>query len=163
VPPSDSWRQTDKNAAPQHRPFGPVLNQSPPATSRYYTTSTRQQQGYVSSDRRPARGSTTCRTCTSLAGRCQSPKRCTHVHHSTLATQRRDAQPTTRSLPAELRLLLSERPREICRTHYGPFRGHHPPFQPTSADCVEDLHTPSKTAPFRAIDLSSAGIVLSAP
>jgi hypothetical protein len=33
--------------------------QSPPATSRYYATM-RQQQNYVFSDRRPARGPTTC-------------------------------------------------------------------------------------------------------
>jgi hypothetical protein len=65
-----------------HRPFGPVLNQSPPATSRYYITSTRQQQGYVSSDRRPARGSTTCRTCTSLDGRCKSPVPISEALHS---------------------------------------------------------------------------------
>jgi hypothetical protein len=38
APPSDSWRQTYKNAAPQrnrHRPFGPVLNQLPVANGCY--------------------------------------------------------------------------------------------------------------------------------
>jgi hypothetical protein len=44
------------------------LNQLLPATA-----STSQQHSYTSSDRRPARGSTTCRTCTNLAGRYKSP------------------------------------------------------------------------------------------
>jgi hypothetical protein len=67
--------KTYKNAALQrnrhrpHRPFGPVLNQLPVTT-----TTARQQHSYVPSDRRPARGSTPRRTCTSLAGRWKSPR-----------------------------------------------------------------------------------------
>jgi hypothetical protein len=43
---------------------------------------------------------------------------------------------TTRSLPAEPSLLLSERPREIYRTQYGPFRGHHPPAPAVPVSCL---------------------------
>jgi hypothetical protein len=68
--------KTYKNAAPQrnqHRPHSAVT-----ATSYYQlplaTASTSQQHSYPSSDRRPARGSTTRRSCTSLAGRYKSPR-----------------------------------------------------------------------------------------
>jgi hypothetical protein len=58
------------------------------------------------------------------------------AHHDAPATQRGSARPTTCSLPAEPSQLLSERPREICRTQYGPFRGHHPPAPAVPVSCL---------------------------
>jgi hypothetical protein len=84
------------------------------------TTSMRQQQGYVSSERW---------TCTSLADRCKSLQCRIHACHSAPATQRRSARPATHSLPAEPGLLTSERPGKICRTQTAPFRATVPANQ----------------------------------
>jgi hypothetical protein len=172
VPPSHSWRQTYKNAAPQrnrHRSFGPVqlqlpvLNQSRPVTSRYYnnceiTAQLRAQRSpagkrldslpnlhescrpvqisavphHFSPDFAPllaAPGATQQRPDSTRRHHAQL------AHHNAPANQRGSARPTTRSLPAEPSLLLSERPREICRTQYGPFRGHHPPAPAVPVSC----------------------------
>jgi hypothetical protein len=72
--------KTYKNAAPQRNRHSPVTATSTEtASTSYYqlpltTASTSQQHSYTSSDRRPARGSTTRQTCTSLAGRYKSPR-----------------------------------------------------------------------------------------
>jgi hypothetical protein len=162
APPSDSWRQTYKNAAPQRnrrRPFGPVLNQSPPATSHYYTTSTRQQRSpagkrldYLPNLHEPCRPvqisavphhfSRDFAPLLAAPGATQQRPDSTRRHHARLAhhnapaTQRGSARPTTRSLLTEHSLLLSEWPREICRTQYGPFRGHHPPAPAVPVSCL---------------------------
>jgi hypothetical protein len=120
------------------------------------TTSTRQQQGYVPS-KRPDYLPSERQTCTSLAGQC-------NLHSAEVTTATAYRQPNAVKLgrlPARCLLNLPcccpSGPGNLPYT-LRPFQGHHPPFQPTSADRIEDLHTPSKTAPFRAINSSSASI-----
>jgi hypothetical protein len=67
APPSNSWRQTHKNAAPQrnrHRPFGPVLNQLPVATTLHPRDSSKATCPVIA-------GQQDARL---LAGRCKSPQ-----------------------------------------------------------------------------------------
>jgi hypothetical protein len=88
VSPDDHWISrrlaTASGKCIKMRPLSAVVTiqtSTESATSRYCTTSTSQQHSYVSSDCRPARGSTTRRTCMSLAGRCKSPQCLIHSSH----------------------------------------------------------------------------------
>jgi hypothetical protein len=143
-------------------PTRPVLNQSPSVTtSRYYiyeSTAQLRVQGSPAG-KRPGYLPGKRRTCTSLAGRCQTPKRCTHVRHSTPATQHREARPATARCPPNPaccglgNLLYTLRPfsgppSAVPTNQRGPHRG--PPHS-------------IQNGPFPGHRLKQCGIVLSAP
>jgi hypothetical protein len=125
----------------------------PVTTSHYYAT--RQQQGYVSSDRRPARGPTTCpvsaepaRALPTSANLCSAEFTSATAHRQLSADQLSHLPTRCPPNPACWR---PSGPGKFVACN-GPFQGHHSPFQPTSAGRAEDLQTPSATAPFRATD-----------
>jgi hypothetical protein len=189
---TDCQSQCDFDSAIDTDQSRPVLNQSRPVTTSYQSllhlrvnnTATcpaiagRQEARLLAEPARalPAganlRSASFTSATTSLYQQRQEPISSSHIQHAppriTRPPQRTGNSTQISSADYQLAARWTQpvavrAAREICPTHYGPFRGHHPPFQPTSADHLEDLHTPSKTAPFRAIDSSSAGIVLSAP
>jgi hypothetical protein len=121
------------------------------------TTSTaRQQQVYVSSDRRPASSQTT-RPASAEPARALPIGKNSKVLHSPLP-QCREARPATHLLPAESSLLQPERSGSRLRTT-GPFQGLHfigcnilrpqaagPPAFPTSGDSCVVLHGHAPTS-----------------
>jgi hypothetical protein len=156
------------------------------------TTTARQQHSYVPSDRRPARGSTSRRTCKSLAGRYKSP-RCLITSAATsppasdarsqsaAARSNTQAHPTTRPPQRtgnSTRISSADYPlavraaREIHRTQYGHFRGHQPPAPaaPVSGPRIHRTQygpfrghqPPAPAVPLSCLVLRSGGAVIDA-